>query len=304
MNSIVEEFKYAFKRPDNGLMQLLVINVAVFVVLLILEVFLTISGHRGLYESIVLQMMMPADVDTFLRRPWALITYFFTHTGFFHILFNMLFLYWFGRLIAEYLGNRKVVSLYILGGIAGGLFFMLIYNTLPFFQDRVAVSAMLGASAGVFAVTVGAATLMPNYTFLLFLLGPVKIKYIAVFYVFVSFVQTTGANAGGELAHLGGALIGYLYIKQLQKGSDWGRPVWAVLDFFSGLFKKRPKIKVTHSNHRTSRTTYNGNTGKSVNVKPRANQEEIDAILDKISASGYESLTKEEKQKLFNASKK
>src|SRR5690606_741350 len=224
--------KHAFKRPDNGLMQLLVINLVVFVVLLVLEVILTLSGYKSLYEVILLQLMMPSNVETFITRPWTLFTYFFTHTGFFHILFNMLFLYWFGRLIAEYLGNKKVVSLYILGGIAGGLFFMLIYNILPYFQDRVATSAMLGASAGVFAVTVGAATLMPNYTFVLFLIGPVKIKYIAVFYVFVSFVQTIGNNAGGELAHLGGALVGYVFIRQLQGGTDWGKPVWAVLDFF------------------------------------------------------------------------
>lgn len=304
MNSFVEEFKHAFKRPDNGLMQLLVINLVIFVALLILEVVLTLSGFRSLYDAMVLQLMMPSDVATFFTRPWTLITYFFTHTGFFHILFNMLFLYWFGRLIAEYLGNRKVVSLYILGGIAGGLFFMLIYNILPYFQDRVATSAMLGASAGVFAVTVGAATLMPNYTFVLFLIGPVKIKYIAIFYVFVSFVQTIGNNAGGELAHLGGALVGYVFIRQLQGGTDWGRPVWAVLDFFKGLFSRRSRIKVTHSRRSSSRTSYSPNAGKTINITPRADQDEIDAILDKISESGYESLTKEEKQKLFNASKK
>ena len=304
MNSIVEEFKHAFKRPDNGLMQLLVINLVVFVVLLILEVILTLSGFKSLYQAILLQLMMPSNVETFITRPWTLFTYFFTHTGFFHILFNMLFLYWFGRLIAEYLGNRKVVSLYVLGGIAGGLFFMLIYNILPYFQDRVATSAMLGASAGVFAVTVGAATLMPNYTFVLFLIGPVKIKYIAVFYVFVSFVQTIGNNAGGELAHLGGALVGYLFIRQLQGGTDWGRPVWAVLEFFDGLFSRKSKIKVTHSSRGSSRTAYNANSGKTINITPRADQDEIDAILDKISESGYESLSKEEKQKLFNASKK
>lgn len=304
MNRIVEEFKHAFKRPDNGLMQLLVINLVVFVVLLILEVILTLSGFKSLYDAIVLQLMMPSNVETFITRPWTLFTYFFTHTGFFHILFNMLFLYWFGRLIAEYLGNRKVVSLYVLGGIAGGLFFMLIYNILPYFQDRVATSAMLGASAGVFAVTVGAATLMPNYTFVLFLIGPVKIKYIAVFYVFVSFVQTIGNNAGGELAHLGGALVGFLFIKQLQGGTDWGRPVWAVLDFFNGLFSRRSKIKVSHSSRSSSRSAYNANTGRTINITPKADQDEIDAILDKISESGYESLSKEEKQKLFNASKK
>src|SRR5690606_29526470 len=127
-----------------------------------------------------------------------------------------------------------------------------------------------------------------------FLIGPVKIKYIAVFYVFVSFVQTIGNNAGGELAHLGGALVGFIFIKQLQGGIDWGTPVWAVLDFFGGLFTRKSKIKVSHSNRGSSRSAYNSNTGKTININPRTDQNEIDAILDKISESGYESLSKEE----------
>src|SRR5690606_29429054 len=135
---------------------------------------------------------------------WSIITYMFLHEGFFHILFNMLFLYWFGLLVNEYLGSRKLVNLYILGGLAGGLFFLLIYNIAPFFSDQVQGALMLGASAGVYAIVVGAATLTPNTSFHLILLGPVKIKYIAIFYVLVAFANSSGSNAGGELAHLGG----------------------------------------------------------------------------------------------------
>jgi hypothetical protein len=190
----------------------------------------------------------------------------------------------------------------VLGGLAGGLLYMLMYNTIPYFAERVDSSMMLGASAGVFAVVVGAATFMPNYTMFLLLIGPVRIKYIALFYVILAFAQTTGSNAGGELAHLGGALVGFLYIKQLQKGNDWGRPVHSVLTFFKSFFKSQPKVKVSYRNESSRKTTTRSSTGST--KKQTASQDEIDAILDKISQSGYESLTKEEKQKLFNASKR
>ena len=304
MNSFVEEFKHAFKRPDNGLMKIIVINTVIFLGLWILEVPFALAKRPDLHLFIVSLLSIPSDLGEFITRPWTLFTYFFTHTGFFHFLFNMLFLYWFGRLIVEYLGNRKLVSLYVLGGLAGGILFLLIYNLVPYFADRVALSTMLGASAGVLAIVVGAATLMPNYTFVLLLIGPVKIKYIAIFQVFMSYVNMAGANAGGEIAHLGGALVGFLFIKQLQGGTDWGTPVWAVIDYFDGLFTRKSKIKVSHSNRGSSRSAYNSNTGKTININPRTDQNEIDAILDKISESGYESLSKEEKQKLFNASKK
>ena len=294
---ILEEFKNAFNKPNNELIQIILINVSIFVLLKIIQVLLTLSGAQDIYYLILNQLMLPSSLHGLIFKPWTMVTYFFTHEGFFHIIFNMLFLYWFGKLIVEYMGSKKLVSLYIIGGLAGGIFFIIIYNLLPVFQDRVTTSVMLGASAGVFAVVVGAATLMPNFTFFLLLLGPVRIKYIALFYVFLSFAQTIGANAGGELAHLGGAFIGYIYIRQLQKGNDIGTWVIVSLQYLQSFFVRRSKIKVTHkSSGRMSTRT------KQTMTSTR--QEEIDAILDKISQSGYESLSKEEKQKLFNASKK
>lgn len=298
MNDIFSEFKGAFNRPNNAHVQLILINLAVFVVMITFRVFLTISGNADVYNSILRLFMLPADIGAFLVKPWTLITYFFLHEGFWHILFNLLFLYWFGRLINEFLGSKKVVNLYVLGGVIGGLTYILMYNIFPFFQDRIAGSVMLGASAGVFAIVVGAATYMPNYTFFLIFLGPVKIKYIALFYVFLSFANSVGANAGGEIAHLGGALIGFFYMRQLQQGNDIGRPIQSVLEFVKGLFKPSPKIKVTYTQTKSK-------AGKSTPPSRTASEQaEIDAILDKISESGYESLSKEEKQKLFNASKK
>lgn len=298
---IFDDFKNAWDKPNNGLVQIILINVIVFVALILLKVILVISGFSDLYEKILSYIMLPADFTTFIFQPWSIITYFFTHEGFLHIIFNMLFLYWFGRLIMDFLGNDRLISLYVIGGIIGGLFYMLIYNIIPFYADRVDGSLMLGASAGVFAVVVGAATFMPNHTFFLLFLGPVRIKYIAFFYVLLSLSRTIGSNAGGELAHIGGAVVGFFFIKQLQQGNDLGTSVIQVIDWFKNLFKPSPKIKVTHrGNAKTKASSKKASTAKA----SKTEQEEIDAILDKISEKGYDSLTKDEKQKLFNASKK
>ena len=302
-NSILDDFKNAWNKPNNALIQIILINIIVFLSLLILKVFLVLGGGENIYRAIITKLMLPADLGTLLIQPWTILTYFFTHEGFLHIIFNMLFLFWFGRIITEFLGSNRVISLYVLGGIAGGIFYILMYNLIPFYQDRAAGSLMLGASAGVYAIVVGAATFMPNYTFFLLFLGPVKIKYIALFYVILSFANTVGSNAGGELAHLAGAGIGFLYITQLKNGSDIGVWVIDVMDFFKSFFIRQPKIKVTHRSEKSKKRASAKSAArnqKSTNVE----QDEIDAILDKISQSGYESLSKEEKQKLFNASKK
>jgi membrane associated rhomboid family serine protease len=304
-NSILDDFKNAWNRPNNALIQIIIINLVIFVTLIILKVFLVLGGGESIYRAIITKLMLPADIGKFAIQPWTLFTYFFTHEGFFHILFNMLFLYWFGKIISEFLGSNKVISLYILGGIFGGLFYILMYNLIPFYHERITGSLMLGASAGVYAIVVGAAAFMPNYTFFLLFLGPVKIKYIALFYVILSFSQTIGSNAGGELAHLAGAGLGFLYITQLRKGNDMGTWVIDVLNFFKSFFVRSPKIKVTHRSGQQTSTYQSGSKSRSSSSRTVSvsEQDEIDAILDKISQSGYESLTKEEKQKLFNASK-
>jgi membrane associated rhomboid family serine protease len=301
--SIFEDIKDSFRRPNNILKQLILINVIVFVVLIILKTVMYLIGSSWMYSTLMRYVALHASPMAFITRPWTLITYFFTHEGFLHIIFNMLNLYWFGQLIREYLGDKKLLSLYVLGGIAGGLLYILSYNFIPYFADRAAMSQMIGASASVLAIVVGAATLLPNYTFNLILIGPVRIKYIAAFLVILSISGAVGDNAGGNIAHLGGALIGWLFVKQLQRGSDMGRPVHAVLNFVTGIFKRRPKLKVTH---RQTTTVGNGASSSSYTTSygGKPSQMEIDRILDKISSSGYESLSKEEKQKLFQASQK
>lgn len=302
--SILEDIKYSFKQSSNTLKQLIIINVIVFVVLIVMRTILVLTGGSEIYGLIMSYLALNSYPLTFITRPWTLITYFFTHEGFLHIIFNMLNLYWFGQIVREYLGEKKLLSLYVLGGLAGGILYLLCYNFIPYFADRAASSMMIGASASVLAVVVGAATLLPNFAFNLILIGPIKIKYIAAFLVLLSISGAVGDNAGGNIAHIGGAILGWAFIKQLQRGNDMGRPVHAILGFFSRLFSRSPKMKVTHRRtSTTSSTATNGN--KTPFGQPgKPSQNEIDRILDKISSSGYESLSKDEKQKLFQASQK
>lgn len=305
MSGLFEDFRSEFNKPNNTLVQLILVNIVVFLVLLVAKVSLTMAQNMGVYYFIREQLMLPGHVNDFLRKPWTLFTYFFTHDEIFHILYNMLFLYWFGRLIDEYLGNRRLIGLYIMGGLAGGILYLAMYNLVPYFQNQADSARMLGASAAAFSVAVGAATLLPNYTFHLLFFGPVRIKYIVFFFIILSVAQSAGTNAGGNLAHLGGALMGFFYVKLLQNGTDLGRPIYWLADGWSNLFKPKPAVKVSYrqrSNANTQASSFASSSSSSSISTP--DQDEVDTILDKISRSGYESLTREEKQKLFRASQR
>lgn len=295
---MLEEFRNAFQRQNNSHVQLILINVVVFVVMSVFRLVFTWSDMPEAFVFLHQQVAIPALIGDFIQKPWTIITYAFAHDlgDIFHILFNMLFFYWFGRLFVEYLGSDKLIAVYLLGAFAGAIAYLLVYNLIPFYQERVPGGGMIGASAAVYAVAVAAATLLPDYTFFLLFLGPVRIKYIAAFYIFLSFLGSVGPNEGGNVAHLGGALLGFVYIKQLQAGNNWGLWITVTLDWFRGLFSGRKRVKVTY--RKTAEPRAAAGRGPSVS------QDEIDTILDKISDGGYDSLTKEEKEKLFNASKK
>lgn len=312
-----ERFQDVFRRPNNAVIQLIVINVAVFVVIdILLKMVARFSLAYEVYENIKLWLVLPAwAIDSLngspfiLRQIWSPITYMFLHDGLFHLLVNMLFLYVFGRIVQDYLGSDKVVSIYVLGGLVGGLAYILLYNFVPLFEGQRAI--LLGASGAVFAIVAAAATYLPNTSVHLMFLGPIKLKYIALFSVVLfAFRLSVIDNPGGEAAHLGGALLGYLYIRQYQKGRDIGLWVTKTLDWIKNIFNPKPKIRVTYRNtdsssrSQSSRPRKSAFRASSTEGKDNTSQAEIDAILDKISAKGYESLSKEEKQKLFNASKK
>lgn len=294
--SVLDDFKLHVVHSSNTLNHLLAINIAAFVLFKLLWVILQLFTINALpYERIINLFYFPSSPVAFLFKPWTLITYQFMHAGFFHLLFNMIMLYFAGRIFREYLGDKKLLSVYLIGGICGAVLFMLAYQFFPLFAQARSSSVVLGASASVLAVLTAAGTLLPRYTVHLMFLGPVRLVYIVLFLVVVDFLSLAGGNAGGSFAHLGGVIWGFTYIKTLQSGTDLGAWLNNLLDKIKGLFtRRRPKPKINY---------YNENPRIKKPGKRVITQEEVDLILDKIAQSGYDSLTQHEKDVLFQASK-
>jgi len=285
MNSLWQDIRYKMLQSGSRINLLIGINVLVFLLINIPATLFRLMGN-GLLDNFSNEYLaLPSYLPKLATRFWTPVTYMFMHHDIFHILFNMLWLFWMGKIFEEYLGNKRLINLYIMGGLAGALFYVLAYNAFPLFSESVTIATVIGASASVMAIVVATATLLPDYTIYLMFIGPVKLKWVAIFYVVIDFLSITGPNAGGEIAHLGGALLGFIYIKQLKGGRDWTKSV-------DNMFTQRPKVKVASQNKSYQQ--------QSTSI-PR--QEEIDHILDKISHSGYESLNKHEKEVLFRASK-
>jgi len=217
----------------------------------------------------------------------------FLHKNFLHILFNLLWLYWFGRIFLEYLDGKKLVGVYLLGGLSGAFLYVLVYNIFPVFFKQLELSYALGASAAVMAIVISISVYVPDYAVNLLFVGRVKIIYIALIGFLVTSVFDFSINTGGKIAHIGGALFGYLFTLQYRKGRDLTRGLNRFLSAFFGIFKPKPKVTVTH---RKSESDYDFNKRK------KEEQIEIDRILDKIAKSGYDSLTKQEKELLFRQS--
>ncbi|MDQ3191492.1 MAG: rhomboid family intramembrane serine protease [Bacteroidota bacterium] len=279
----------------SALIQLMIVNVVVFVSLKLVELFYFLMNieHKA-FRTLIEYLAVPADLLVLLTKPWTLITYMFLHVDFMHIFFNMIVLYFGGRIFSEYLGDKKFISTYFLGGISGALLYILAFNAFPAFETILPQAIAMGASASVLAILVAAATFVPNYTVHLIILGPIKLKYIALFFIFLDIISIESNNPGGHIAHLGGAIYGYLFISSLKKGNNIAKWFENIADFIARLFKPSPKLKVAYK-RKSSDEDYN-----EIKVKK---QEKMDTILDKISRSGYESLTKEEKEFLFRISK-
>ncbi|MDB5121578.1 MAG: Peptidase rhomboid domain [Sphingobacteriales bacterium] len=279
--SVFHELYYKAFKSGNRLFLFIGINTIVFIALAVLSVgewlFFRSSPIANWIER---QLSAPAYLPSLPYRFWSVVTYMFSHRNFFHFFFNMLGLYWLGTIFLDFLNKRQFTFTYLAGGISGAAFYIIFYNVFPAFRAELPVSNLIGASASVMAIVVAAATLVPDFTIRLLLIGSVRLKYVALFYVLISFLFIISDNSGGYIAHLGGAFLGYIYIKALQNGNDWSK-----------MFHKRSKLKVVKSNRNTTAS----------NKLP--DQEVIDKILDKISVSGYDSLSRSEKEQLFNASK-
>lgn len=273
------DFKLKFFKSDSALLPYIGINTIIFILVSLFSLISFLSGQQGFVSNLVNEYVaFPASKDLWLTHFYTVISYQFFHADFFHILFNMLWLYWMGRLFLDFLKPRQFHFVYIAGGIFGAIFFALIYNLLPAYKPFADVAILIGASASVMAIFTALTTLVPNYTLHLLFIGPIKIKYLLAVYIFLDIIAIEKFD-GGSLSHLGGAFLGFIYIKLLQSGTD-----------LTKIFERKSKLKVVR----------NQEPRKSTNT---VNQREVDAVLDKISKSGYDKLSKEEKEILFRASK-
>lgn len=292
---ILEKLKTAF-RNGTALTQLIFINVGVFVLLQTVLIVFRLFNVPA--DFIVGYLTLPADLSALLLRPWSVLSYMFLHEEFFHILFNMFALYWFGKLFLMFHNEKQLIGLYLVGGLVGAAVYVAAFNLFPYFQPVVPVSVVLGASGSIMAIIVATAIQSPNMEMRIMFIGNVKLKYIAIIAVLMSFFGVTSNNAGGEIVHLGGALAGYIFIVSLRQGKDFTAGISKVLDLFSNLFKPR-KLKVKPNKSRS-----NGKMSDAeFNVNKARRMEDIDRILDKIKTSGYDSLSSEEKKRLFEQGK-
>ncbi len=295
MANFIERIKTIYK-SGSVLTRLIIINVLVFVILKVIGVIFILFNIYSL--DLITLLGVPSYIPLLINRIWTLATYMFVHEGFLHILFNMLWLYWFGKIFLQYFTGRTLGSLYILGGLAGALLYIIAFNTIPYYlgMDR---GWMIGASAAVMAIVMGAAFYKPDLKLRLLFIGEIKIVYIAIFAFILDFLSLgSPVNPGGHVAHIGGALLGYLFASQYHNGRDITKWMSKVIDGFVALFKprkKKAKMKVTYS--RTE-------SDWDYNERKQSEEKEIDAILDKLKKSGYSGLSSEEKRKLFDASKK
>lgn len=299
MAHLITDLKEAF-RKGTIFIQLIYINVAIFFIGTLLTISLQLFNQTAteLFDIFAL----PASLHRFYLQPWSLFSYMFMHAGILHILFNMLWLYWFGSLFLSFFSARHLRGLYLLGGIGGGLLYMAAYNIFPYFSEAVAYTTLVGASASVLAIVAATAYREPNYRVQLFLFGAVRLKYLALIVIGTDLLFVTSDNAGGHIAHLGGALAGLLFAASLSKGRDLTFWINKILDGFSSLFRKKtwqrkPNMKVHYGD--TSRER-----DYEYNARKKKQSEEVDRILEKLKKSGYESLTTEEKKSLFDASKR
>jgi membrane associated rhomboid family serine protease len=291
---IWDDLKSTF-RNGSSLIRLIYVNIAVFILITIFAALGFLLNNPAISDKVIDLLSVPASLKIFIIRPWTIITYMFVHKDIWHILFNMLWLYWFGIIFLEYLDQKKLVAVYLLGGISGAIVYILSFNVFPAFTGIVADSVAIGASASVMAIVIAIAAYVPNYTVNLFLFGKVKIKYMALAIFVLTSVMDFSVNSGGKLAHMGGALFGYVYTLNLRQGRDIGKRFSSLIDDLAGIFKPKKKLKVTH---KKPSTEYEYN-------KMRTEQQaRINQVLDKISKGGYDSLTKEEKETLFRESQK
>lgn len=296
---IRSDIKYQF-RHGSVIMKILLVNVLIFAVQSIIYLIAYFAGFKVEYVLFLSKWFwVSSDLGVLVTKPWTLFTSILMHdpTDIFHILSNMLYLFFFGRIFVDFISPKNAWPLFLTGGLIGAFVSIATYNLVPSLQHSIGVT-MVGASAGVMAIVLAAATLVPNYSVSLIFVGPVKLKYIALLVVVIDLLSIPSEyNLGGHVAHLGGALTGFLFIRSYQSGHPWFEWWSKFENFISGLFeRKKPKVIYVNKNPTVKKTSM-GRDEKDIDK-----QKKTDAILDKIKAGGYDSLSKAEKDFLFKIS--
>ena len=280
------------------LVRLLYLNIGVFVLYSISNAVITLfTGQLGLIPRLADNLLaLPSDPFKLIVRPWTLLTYMFTHFSFRHILFNMIILYFSGKMFMEYLGEKRMLALYIYGGLGGGLLYIILYNLSPILSS----GSMVGASAGTIAVVVAGALYLPNMPVRLWGIFEIKYWMLAAGIVLLDILSLTGSNAGGHIAHLGGAIVAFFFIRSMRNGHEWNVYLFQIIDAVRNTLYSRSRKRKGFRFGERNYTKYEEVKNSS---EDNTNTEKMDAILDKIKEKGYDSLTKEEKAYLFKISK-
>lgn len=294
MDNFFIRIKQSFAE-GNILTKLIYINVGIFLLVRLAIVCLQLFEIDS--TAFLSYLQLPSSFAMLLYRPWTFVTYMFLHTDFLHLLFNMLWLYWFGRIAMEFFNGRQLAGIYISGGIAGALMYMLAYHFFPYFRNRETIAFLMGASASVMAIVFAVSFYRKDYELQLMFIGRIRLIYLAFFAFIIDFLSITSDNAGGHIAHIGGALWGMLFAFRLKQGKDLTVYLNRLIDRIVNMRKRRPpRMKVTYGRR--------PETDQEYRARKQAESQALDAILDKLKRSGYESLSSEEKKALFDASKK
>lgn len=295
--------KIRFGQDGDALMMLIFINVSVFILLNFIQIIYVLSNMEvARFESEILNwVMLPANPETLITRPWVLLTHMFSHYSVWQMIGNMFFLWAFGYLLQDLVGNRHIVPLYIYGALAGAVLFLLSANLLPRFHAVIDTFHFAGASAAIMGIAIAATVTAPDYRVFPMINGGIPLWVITLIYVLIDFAGLASSSFPHHLSHLGGALLGFVYIKKVQGGSDPGAWMHRVSQWFFTLFepKEKPQKKPIKKE-----VFYNTKGKEPYKKTPNLTQQRVDEILDKISQKGYHSLTQEEKDILKRASEK
>lgn len=283
------------------LMKIIWVNIAVFVLLRLAAIVCVLSGTPEFLDTIMAWVKLPSNPVVLATRPWTILSYMFAQYDLMHIIFNMLWLYWFGTLFMLVATQRQLLALYLLGGLGGAALFMAFYAVLPAHEG-----VLIGSSASVIAIVTATSILMPDFRMHLLFLGSVSLKWIAIATIFLVLIGVTGSNAGGEMAHIGGVAVGAIYALRLKRGHDITRPFNTAFHRFANLWNRfASTIRGSSTPSRKASDRHSGTRQASSAPSCASDDREIlDSILDKIKKSGYSALTPEERQRLFDVSKK